>query len=138
MISYRLGTFNRPAVRRPLAEPPIRTYVRLRRGFLYQLLIRSEQAVKLIVTILQDQDANKVVEALVAHGFPGPTRISTVGGFLRRGNATLLLGTEDERVEQAAEVIREAVEASMPVSAQGEDPRRATIFLLDAARFIRI
>src|SRR5438132_1683273 len=65
---------------------------------------------KMVVAIVGDHDANKVMEALVNADYPGPTRINTVGGFLRRGNATLLLGTDDERVEAAIDVIRATVE----------------------------
>ncbi len=91
---------------------------------------------KLVVSIVADQDANRVADALVKAGYPGPTRINTVGGFLRRGNATLLLGTEDERVEAAIDVIRSAVE-QRPAP---EDPnlKRATIFVLNTSRFIRV
>lgn len=91
---------------------------------------------KMVFAIVSDADANKVTEALVGAGFPGPTRINTVGGFLRKGNATLLLGTEDERVAEAIDTIRDAVE-DRPAP---EDPnvRRATIFVLNSNRFIRI
>ena len=91
---------------------------------------------KMVVAIVADQDAGKVIEALVNAGFPGPTRINTVGGFLRRGNVTLLLGTDDERVEQAIDVIRATVEQRAP----SEDPnqKRATIFVLNTSRFIRV
>ncbi len=93
--------------------------------------------VKLIVAIVPDPaNADRAVEALVAAGYPGPTRINTSGGFLRRGNATLLLGTDDERVEGAIDVLRSAVEAQ-PAP---EDPnqKRATIFVLNTSRFIRV
>jgi uncharacterized protein YaaQ len=91
---------------------------------------------KLVCAIIAGSDADKVIEGLVSAGYPGPTRINTSGGFLRRGNATLLLGTDDERVEGAIDVIRSAVE-ERPVP---EDPssRRATIFVLNSSRFIRI
>ncbi len=91
---------------------------------------------KMVVAIVADQDASKVIEALVAARFPGPTRINSVGGFLRRGNATLFLGTDDELVEQAIDVIRAAVEEGPPPS----DPnhKRATIFVLNTSRFIRV
>ena len=91
---------------------------------------------KLVVAIVSDADATRIIEALVAAGYPGPTRINTVGGFLRKGNATLLLGTDDERVENAIDVIRNAVEDRAPP----EDPnvKRATIFVLNTARFIRV
>ncbi len=92
--------------------------------------------VKLVVAIVSDADATKITESLVSAGYPGPTRINTSGGFLRKGNATLLLGTEDDRVENAIDVMRSAVEDRPPP----EDPnhKRATIFVLDTARFIRV
>jgi uncharacterized protein YaaQ len=91
---------------------------------------------KLVMSIVADGDANKITEQLVAAGYPGPTRIHTVGGFLRKGNVTLLLGTDDERVESAIDIIRSAVEAR-PAP---DDPntKRATIFVLNTNRFIRI
>jgi uncharacterized protein YaaQ len=91
---------------------------------------------KLVVAIVSDPDANKVTEALVGAGYPGPTRINTVGGFLRKGNATLLLGTDDERVEGAIDVIRAAVEDRPPP--EDANQKRATIFVLNANRFIRV
>ena len=92
---------------------------------------------KLVVAIIPNpDDADKVVDTLVKAGFPGPTRINTSGGFLRRGNATLLLGTDDERVEGAIDLIRSAVE-ERPAP---DDPnhKRATIFVLNTNRFIRV
>jgi uncharacterized protein YaaQ len=91
---------------------------------------------KLVLSIVSDADANNVIEELVRAGYPGPTRINTVGGFLRRGNATLLLGVDDERAESAIDIIRATVE-SRPAP---EDPntKRATIFVLNASRFIRV
>ena len=91
---------------------------------------------KMVVAIVGDQEANRVTESLVNAGYPGPTRINTSGGFLRRGNATLLLGTDDERVEAAIDVIRAAVEAGAPPP--DPDHKRATIFVLNTNRFIRV
>jgi uncharacterized protein YaaQ len=91
---------------------------------------------KLVCAIVAGADAEKVIESLVSAGYPGPTRINTVGGFLRRGNATLLLGTEDDRVEGAIDVIRSTVEARP--SGDDSHASRATIFVLNSSRFIRI
>lgn len=88
---------------------------------------------KLVCAILSDADANRVVEAVVQAGYPGPTRINTVGGFLRRGNVTLLLGVEDTQVNGALELVRSVVEARSVV----QGARRATIFVLDTARVVR-
>jgi uncharacterized protein YaaQ len=63
---------------------------------------------KLIIAIVQDQhDAGKAVDELVAHGF-GATRINTAGGFLKRGNATILIGVEDARANDAIQILRDA------------------------------
>jgi uncharacterized protein YaaQ len=62
---------------------------------------------KLIVAIVQDQqDASKAVDALVAQGF-GATRINTAGGFLKRGNSTILTGVEDVRANEAIQILRD-------------------------------
>ena len=75
---------------------------------------------KLVVAILQDHDASKVLDELVAHGF-GATRIHTAGGFLKRGNSTLLTGVEDVRANDVIQILRDACrhgdsEAANPVS----------------------
>ncbi|MGH2369166.1 MAG: cyclic-di-AMP receptor, partial [Chloroflexota bacterium] len=45
---------------------------------------------QLVLAIVQDEDAGPVIEALTGAGFRA-TRINTVGGFLRKGNATVLV-----------------------------------------------
>lgn len=62
---------------------------------------------RLLITIVEDQAASKIVDALVTAGI-GVTRFSTTGGFLRRGNTTLLIGVEDDRVDQTIAIMREA------------------------------
>jgi len=44
---------------------------------------------------------------LTKHGFRA-TVISTTGGFLREGNTTLFVGTDDQKVAKAIEVLRQA------------------------------
>ena len=55
---------------------------------------------KLIVTVVQDQDAPHLLEKLLSGGYRA-TRLSSTGGFLRQGNTTLLVGAKDEKVEEA-------------------------------------
>jgi uncharacterized protein YaaQ len=62
---------------------------------------------KLLLSILEPGSASRVSDAMIAGGF-GVTRIDTVGGFLKRGNATLLVGVDDERVDAALTVMRAA------------------------------
>lgn len=83
---------------------------------------------KLMVVIIRSQDSEEVLDKLIEAEF-GVTHIASTGGFLRKGNATLLIATEEERVDRAMEVIRNAT------SAAEENQRRATIFVLKMEAF---
>jgi uncharacterized protein YaaQ len=61
---------------------------------------------KLIVAVVQDQDSNRLSKALMDHNFR-TTKLATTGGFLRSGNTTFLIGTEDFRVEKALGIIKD-------------------------------
>ncbi len=59
---------------------------------------------KLLIAIVQDEDASKLIGALMSGGY-GVTKLATTGGFLRAGNTTLLIGVDDDRLEGAMSVI---------------------------------
>ena len=65
----------------------------------------NEQPFQLLVAIVQELDAARVCEGLIAAGFPGPTRMGSVGGFLEQGNVTLLVGIEAARATEALRAI---------------------------------
>lgn len=60
---------------------------------------------KLIFAIVQDEDADNLVEALITEDFR-ITRIGTTGSFLRMGNSSLMIGVEDHQVPQVVAIIR--------------------------------
>ena len=60
---------------------------------------------KMITAIVNKKDVNEVGVALSEAGFEF-TRMATAGGFLRAGNVTLLIGTEDEKVDDVLAIIR--------------------------------
>lgn len=59
---------------------------------------------KLVFAVVQGEDAGETVSALGAAGLP-VTRLHSSGGFLQQGNATLMIGVEDDRVDQVLQVI---------------------------------
>jgi uncharacterized protein YaaQ len=61
---------------------------------------------KLIIAVVQGEDAQRAVQALGDKGISS-TRISSSGGFLQQGNVTLLMGVDESQVEVALDVIRE-------------------------------
>ncbi len=60
---------------------------------------------KMIVAIVSRDDSLKVARGLTKENF-SVTRLATTGGFLMAGNTTLLIGTDDEKVPAAIEIIR--------------------------------
>jgi len=61
---------------------------------------------KMITAIVNKADADMVCNALAEAGFAF-TKMATTGGFLRSGNTTLLMGTEDDKVATALEIIHQ-------------------------------
>ena len=66
---------------------------------------------KLVITIVQAYDTDKLLRAIVEKGLRA-TKISSVGGFLRMGNATILMGVEDGRVRECLEIALQAPSGS--------------------------
>jgi uncharacterized protein YaaQ len=86
---------------------------------------------KLIIAIVHDIDAGPVIEELITHGHR-VTRVASTGGFLRRGNVTLLIGTEEGHVQPVIDLLRDT--CSPPEPGQ----HRATIFVVDAPHFEQV
>jgi uncharacterized protein YaaQ len=107
---------------------------------------------KLIVAIVQDQDIPSLVEDLTEKDFR-VTKLASTGGFLKSGNTTLLIGVEDEQIDELIKVIedncktREITTSLLTVSMPGDTyipyPLEvkvggATLFILDVEQFIKI
>jgi len=61
---------------------------------------------KLIMAIVSSDDYRDVLDRMTQAGFRA-TVISTTGGFLREGNSTMFVVTEDHKVPQAIELVRQ-------------------------------
>ena len=61
---------------------------------------------KLIIAIIQDEDAGEVISHLNEAKFQ-VTRLNTKGGFLRAGNTTILTGVEKEKLDEALKIIED-------------------------------
>jgi uncharacterized protein YaaQ len=108
---------------------------------------------KLVIAVVQRQDAGELLEALTTQGHR-VTRISSEGGFLREGNVTLLIAVDDQAVDPLLRTIREHcytrtryVSPLPPVAESGEfyppvpvevQVGGATIFVLKANSMFRL
>jgi uncharacterized protein YaaQ len=86
---------------------------------------------KLMTIIIQDKDSDKVVEALVGMGF-SVTRMASTGGFLRKGNLTLLLGLEANQVDTVISILKKRCTVSEP------NRHAATIFVLNMPDYLKV
>ncbi len=88
---------------------------------------------KLILAIVASDAVDPVSKALVQKNFP-VTHISSVGGFLRRGSTTLVIGVDETQVEPVLDTIR----AATPRTASNEKAHAVTLFVLNAGQFVQI
>ena len=61
---------------------------------------------KLIIAIVNSDDSSSVQGALTEGGY-FVTKLSTTGGFLKKGNTTLMIGAEDDKVQEVIDVIKQ-------------------------------
>lgn len=104
---------------------------------------------KMIIAIVNRLDSDATCAALRENGFY-LTQIGSIGGYLHEGNQTLLIGTEDRKVEKAMEIFREVAgkrTESIRTYTQDEDTLEtkigsqsikvggATVFVLNVDQF---
>jgi len=107
---------------------------------------------KLILAIVSSDDSARVIRSLTQAEF-SVTKLATTGGFLMAGNATIITGVEDERVDEAIGIIREtSMSRNQAMPTISETSMRgffdaplmevtvggATIFVLSIDRFEKI
>lgn len=99
----------------------------------------TDAAMRLMVAIVRGEDADNVIGSLLAAGHR-LTRINTTGGFLRRGNATLLIGVEAQQVDDVIALVQAACRPRSEAAPleKGIPEYAANIFVLDASRFVRV
>ena len=61
---------------------------------------------KLILAIINKEDSTIVSQALTKARY-SVTKLATTGGFLMSGNITLIIGVDDEKVEDVVKIIGE-------------------------------
>ena len=108
---------------------------------------------KLVIAIVNRYDSSETCHALTEAGH-FYTRISTVGGFISKGNTTLLIGAADDKVQNVIDVIKANGQSRMepvptPMGPEGQTTifstytaevpvGGATIFVTDVEHFEKI
>ena len=108
---------------------------------------------KLIIAIVHDEDASRLVSNLMNEGF-GVTKLATTGGFLRAGNTTLLVGVDDDKFDSAMSVIEKVCKSRKQIATSPSPVAGttgvyvpypievmvggATIFVLNVEQFVKM
>ena len=106
---------------------------------------------KLVIAIVNSDDAGVVARSLSKSGFSS-TRLATTGGFLMAKNVTMLVGVDEEKVNDVIEIIKQHSHSrSQLISATSGVAREfptgmpvevrvggATIFVVDVEQFQRV
>lgn len=104
---------------------------------------------KLVYAIVRNVDSSNVLQELNKRGFY-VTKLSSTGGFLREGNTTFMIGTDDDKVDEAIGIVKREVGPRQEILANPANPPNfdlapvmvsiggATIFVTDVDRFERI
>lgn len=94
---------------------------------------------KLVIAVIQNEAADAVVDALLEAEFRA-TRLASTGGFLRRGNTTLMIGADEDQVDLILDLIRRHARSGV-APAEGSDAAQAaaaTVFVLDLEEYQRL
>lgn len=93
---------------------------------------------KLIIAIIQDDYINKIMRTLMENKVRA-TKLSSTGGFLKSGNTTLLIGVEEEQVDEVVELIKKDCESKNVKAANGEvTVGGANLFIMDIDKYMKI
>ena len=108
---------------------------------------------KLIIAIVQDEDAGRLVSSLMNEGY-SVTKLATTGGFLRAGNTTLLLGSDDDKFAGAMAVIEKVCKSRKQIATSPSPVAGATgvyvpypievmvggatVFVLNVEQFVKL
>ncbi len=105
---------------------------------------------KLILAVVEDDDATVLMDALIEEKF-SVTKLASTGGFLLRGNTTLLIGVDADQVDRVLHIIRRVcvrrkklmpqapseIPATVPMPIEVESGG-AAVWVVDVDQFHRI
>lgn len=107
---------------------------------------------KLVIAVIHDEDAHKLMEALTCENIMA-TKLASTGGFLKTGNTTLLIGVPEEQVAKVTKIIEDRcktekqmtlINPPIPSSIEGCMPYPvevtvggATVFVVDVEQYLK-
>ncbi|MDU2025290.1 MAG: cyclic-di-AMP receptor [Finegoldia magna] len=86
---------------------------------------------KLIVVIMED-DLSHILSKELLENKISSTKLSSTGGFLKKGNTTLLIGTDVEKEQSILDLIKKVCDEN---DIESDNESKANIFVMDLEDF---
>lgn len=105
---------------------------------------------KMILAIIRSDDSHQTLDALTNAGYR-VTKVATEGAWLRKENATLLMGVQDNQVDHALKMLKRVAgkrtgkqlfQGDLAVGIPPEEVELeiggATVFVIDIGQFVQM
>ena len=86
---------------------------------------------KLIVVIMEDDFSHILSKELLENKISS-TKLSSTGGFLKKGNTTMLIGTDVEKEQSILDLIKKVCDKN---DIESDNESKANIFVMDLEDF---
>lgn len=86
---------------------------------------------KLIVVIMED-DLSHILSKELLENKVSSTKLSSTGGFLKKGNTTMLIGTDEEKEQSILDLIKNVCDEN---DVESDNESKANIFVMDLEDF---
>ena len=86
---------------------------------------------KLIVVIMEDDLCHILSKELLENKI-SPTKLSSTGGFLKKGNTTMLIGTDVENEQFVLDIIKKVCDEN---DVESDNESKANVFVMDLEDF---
>ena len=86
---------------------------------------------KLIVVIMED-DMSHILSKELLENKISSTKLSSTGGFLKKGNTTTLIGTDVEKEQSILDLIKKVCDEN---DIESDNESKANIFVMDLEDF---
>lgn len=93
---------------------------------------------KMIIAIVQDKFIDELIDTFLDEDIH-VTKVSSSGGFFKSGNSTLMIGAEEEELDNIDKIFRKVTKTEVTKTDKGEfEISGATIFVIDVEKSMRI
>lgn len=86
---------------------------------------------KLIVVIMEDDLCHILSKELLENKISS-TKLSSTGGFLKKGNTTMLIGTDVENEQSVLDIIKKVCDEN---DVESDNESKANVFVMDLEDF---